>query len=74
MLENTPDRHINSEFLAELTDNLPPLLEVTGPRVPLHLINLRSESKNVYAQLNANYPKPTASNEPHRDAELAMAA
>ncbi|MCY4560256.1 MAG: hypothetical protein OXF79_28645 [Chloroflexi bacterium] len=74
MLENTPDRHINSEFLAELTDKLPQLLKVTGPHVPLHLINRTSEPKNVYAQLNANYPKPTASNEPHRDAELAMVA
>ena len=74
MLGEFPDRHIDAEFLAQLTDNLPPLLKREGPRAPAHLKTHTSDSKTAYAQIDANHPTPTASSESDTYAELAMAA
>ena len=69
-----PDRHIDPEFLAQLTENLPLLLSHEGPRVPAHLTAHTSEPTTVYAQLDANHPTQPPSTESDSHAELAMAA
>ena len=74
MMGKFPDRHIAPEFLAQLTDNLPLLLKFEGPRVPPNLIDRTSDPKTVYARLNANHPRRTASNEPQSGTEIATAA
>ena len=69
-----PDRHIDPDFLAELTDNIATLLEVAGPLVPPHLITDQSTSNTVYGQLDAKYSQPTTSDASHGGVELAAAA
>ena len=69
-----PARHIAPKFLAALTDQLPPLLEFEGPRVPPHLTAAASDARDVYSRLYANYPKCSTPQEPKTDAKLAMAA
>ena len=69
-----PDRHIDPDFLAEMTDWMPPLLEFAGPLVPFHLIVDQSTSNTVYGRLDAKYPQPATSDVSHGDVALAAAA
>ena len=69
-----PNRHIDPDFLAELTDNIDTLLEVAGPLVPPDLIARQSSPTTVYGRLDAKYPRSTASDEFDGDVELAAAA